>query len=605
MTNQDIIAALQTGRPDVAEALCRQALAQGGDDPDTLFLLALALSHQNRRADALPVYARLVELCPGDAVHWGNYATVLRQDGQLAEAARAVDMALRLAPDNAEQWINRGLLQFHDRDFLAARDSLLKATVLAPDSVAARIHAARACAVCRDYRADQLTEHWREWMPLDDELQAQLADLKLVMGDANASRVLLEDLCTRSTPSLGARLLLAAVYERVNQLDRSRAVMQEISAQAGKLDDAQRSDLAHLSAALEARSGNHAGARELLEQTGPRHDYDFAHYFALAEACDKLGDVEATLAALAEAHALQVEELKQAVPARFEPGAPLLPAAVARVTREDYERWPHLSAPESKDSPVFIVGFPRSGTTLLEQMLDAHPTLQSMDERPFFNLLADQLADHGLHMPADIARLDQHACDELRKGYVSMVCSKIARRWDSRLVDKNPLNMLWLPMIHRLFPQARFILALRHPCDVLISNYMQNYRASVLAAAGASLERLAQAYVEAMQSWLHHVEVFQPSVLVSRYEDLVTDPAAQTQRIGDFLGLDDASPLLDFDRHARQKGYIATPSYTQVIQPVNRKGLGRWLRYGEALAPAQAILRPMLDHWGYTTEGGH
>jgi hypothetical protein len=94
-------------------------------------------------------------------------------------------------------------------------------------------------------------------------------------------------------------------------------------------------------------------------------------------------------------------------------------------------------------------------------------------------------------------------------------------------------------------------------------------------------------------------------VLVSRYEDLVTDPAAQTQRIGDFLGLDDASPLLDFDRHARQKGYIATPSYTQVIQPVNRKGLGRWLRYGEALAPAQAILQPMLDHWGYTTEGGH
>src|SRR3546814_8252061 len=67
-----------------------------------------------RRSDALPVYARLVELCPEDAVHWGNYATVLRQDGQLAEAERAVDASLRLDPGNAEQWINRGLLQFHE-----------------------------------------------------------------------------------------------------------------------------------------------------------------------------------------------------------------------------------------------------------------------------------------------------------------------------------------------------------------------------------------------------------------------------------------------------------------------------------------------------------
>jgi hypothetical protein len=186
-----------------------------------------------------------------------------------------------------------------------------------------------------------------------------------------------------------------------------------------------------------------------------------------------------------------------------------------------------------------------------------------------------------------------------------MACSKIERRWGSRLVDKNPLNMLWLPMIHRLFPNASFILALRHPADVLVSNYMQNYRASVLAAAAESMEGLARAYVAAMECWLHHVEVFKPHVMVSRYEQLVADPAAQTRRIGDFLGLDDASPLLGFDRHARAKGFIATPSYTQVIQPVNRKGLDRWVRYREALAPALPILAPMMKHWDYSldTEG--
>ena len=78
--------------------------------------------------------------------------------------------------------------------------------------------------------------------------------------------------------------------------------------------------------------------------------------------------------------------------------------------------------------------------------------------------------------------------------------------------------------------------------------------------------------------------------------------AAMTQHIARFLGIEDASSMLRFDQHARDKGYIATPSYTQVIQPVNRKGLNRWLRYRDALAPALPILQPMLDHWGYPTD---
>ncbi len=141
-----------------------------------------------------------------------------------------------------------------------------------------------------------------------------------------------------------------------------------------------------------------------------------------------------------------------------------------------------------------------------------------------------------------------------------------------------------------------------HNCDVILSNYMQNFRSSVLAVACSSLERLAVAYVTAMECWLQHVEVFQPDLFVSRYEDLVADTEGQTRRIAEFIGVDDAAALLHFDRHARDKGYIGTPSYTQVIQPVNRKGLNRWLRYRDALAPALPILQPMLDHWGYSTD---
>ncbi len=192
--------------------------------------------------------------------------------------------------------------------------------------------------------------------------------------------------------------------------------------------------------------------------------------------------------------------------------------------------------------------------------------------------------------------------DELRKGYLIMACGKVPRRWDVLLVDKNPLNLLWLPMIYRLFPHARFILALRHPCDVLLSNYMQNFMSSSLAVACENLTTLATAYVDAMNHWLHHVGLFKPNVFQSRYEDLVADPAKQTRRIAEYLGLEDAKPMLGFDRHAREKRFISTPSYSQVIEPINAKGVGRWQRYREYFEPVLPILEPMLRHWGYVAE---
>jgi hypothetical protein len=232
-------------------------------------------------------------------------------------------------------------------------------------------------------------------------------------------------------------------------------------------------------------------------------------------------------------------------------------------------------------------------------MLDAHPGLQSMDEQPFFSILGHEITRLGVRLPDEIYRLNQHDCDELRSRYLGLVCEKIPRKWDTQLVDKNPLNMLWMPLILRLFPEAKFILALRHPCDVVLSNYMQNYRASVLASACSTLERTARAYVAAMESWLYHVDVLKPRLLISRYEELVNDPARQAARIAAFLEVDDPEPMLRFDQHARDKGFIATPSYTQVVQPVNRKGLNRWQRYQREFEPVLPILEPMLRHWEY------
>jgi Flp pilus assembly protein TadD len=609
-----IVAALRTGDLVVAERLCRAALQRWPDEPKLLFLLGYGLRQQGRPQAAVESFSHLVEVCPDEVTHWSNYAAVLALVGDIEAAAHAAAAAVRLDPDNPETLERLGWLQLQCGSPVDAHDALMRAHDLAPDHVDICLHAARACIACRDQRADDLLRPWREWLPLDEAQQRTLAELLVEVGEVWDAVELLEEAVRREPTDWPSVLLLAKVYERVNRPRQAREVLDRVVAGVPAGDAAIAHEIQVQQAQLAMRRRSYGAARALLEQAGPWSAEEAGHYFALAKACDQLGDTAAAMHALATAHALEVEELRASNPDLLEQDAPWLPHVDDRVSAANYRTWPTLHAPDADQSPVFVVGFPRSGTTLLEQMLDAHPRLQSMDERPFLNRLGAQLADVGVEVPGGLTRLNQRDCDELRKGYVLMGCGKVARSWDTRLVDKNPLNMLWLPLLHRMFPHAKLVLAVRHPCDVILSCYLQEFRAAPLVAACRSLEHLAHAYAAAMENWLYHAALFRVDVMVSRYEDLVADPPSQAGGIAAFLGVDDAAAMLRFAARAREKGYIRTPSYSKVVEPISRQAVGHWQRYREYFEPALPILEPMLDHWGYsaaaasavsTTSHGH
>lgn len=598
-----IAGAIQAGQPQRAERLARDALRLHPCDESLLLLLALSLQCQRRMGDALAVYADLTRLYAGNATHWSNYGSVLSEVGEWKQAKDAYQRAVDMDPGNPITRDLYGLLLIECREYQAAREMLLEAHLLDPEVVAIRLHAARACSLCQDFEnANELLKHWRAWLPLgDDGLQLDLAQVLSLYSDVPGAGWLLEDLLERQPGRVDAKMLLASIYERQNRLADAETLAREIADTPG-CTASQRNEADHLLANLALRCGDATAARQLLEQAGPKDGDAAEHYFQMAGVCDKLGDHLAALQALQQAHRIDVMLRSLDSPEYFGAGVAAMPSEAPRVDAEQYARWPALIAPSMHDSPIFVVGFPRSGTTLLEQMLDAHPHLQSMDENPFFNRLAGILHRHDERVLQDLSVLRQYDCDELRKRYQTMVGERIERDWSTRLVDKNPLNMQWLPMIQRLFPDAKIILAIRHPCDVILSCYMQHFRSSALAASCSSLERLARAYVETMQQWLVDVDVFKPDVWVSRYEDLVGDFQGRTLAIADFLGLDDPTPMLQFDQHARNKSYIATPSYSQVVEPINRKAVARWVRYREAFEPIMPILQPMLDHWGYSAQ---
>ena len=605
--------ACDAGEMERAIALAAQAAGAGMDGEDVLLLLGVAQQASGRHAAAAATFERLTRLRPGVSAYWNNLGVARREAGDAEAAAQALQRAAALAPRDAEVHYNLGLLQLQQRLWPQARDSLLEAVQLAPGFVGARLQAAHACYVCGDNSGQEaMLDSAADWPPQPAEQALLLASMLAVLGRPGAAWRTLDRAQLPAAPAAAAEMRLriaaqrALLHERGNRLDAAHEALRPLPLAALEAPPAEatqaRIDGWKAHAALAMRAGAHAQAadlyRRLLAAAGDDETRANAG-FGLASARDRQGERHAAWQALETAHAAQLEIAREIVPQLLAPDSQPLQLLRHDLPAAEVARWSPLPAPDAAHSPVFVVGFPRSGTTLLEQMLDAHPAFRSMDERAFIHELTERMELAGQRYPADLATLTAAEADQLRALYGRMVARVLPDAGACRLVDKNPLNMLCMPMIMRLFPRARIILCLRHPCDVLLSCYMQPFRSPAFMVMCSSLQRLAEGYVQAFEQWQQHVEVFAPRLLEWRYESVVGGFEDSIAELGEFLGLEDASPMARFSEHARGKRFISTPSYAQVTQGISRRAVDRWHAYRDVFEPVLPTLRPVMQRLGY------
>lgn len=596
-----IISQLQSGNAVAAEQMARQALVTQPEDVQLMTLLAIALSFLGRASEAAELYRKLAELAPDDPAHRSNLGTALRDSGDLVGAEQAYREALALRPREPVTLLNLGLLCWQQGDAIATRECMVAAWKLDPNLPEPRIYGSLACLECADMdTARELIADAAHWSYIGPVFEADLATALMNTERFDVAETRLRALSNHPEAEGMARLQLAALLERVNRLDEAEELL------AANTDSAEdREERLVIGAALAARRGRHEEAANQYRQALAGSEGSSSRtpqWFALAKACDAIGDSSGAMQALTTAHALQMRLATRLRPHLADSGSEPLSITQHPVEPSAYGRWQEdAQAPDAAHSPIFIVGFSRSGTTLLEQMLDAHPGLHAMDERAFLqDVIEDMQGSLGIAYPDELERLKPADVERLRSVYWHRTEAIVKLAPGERLVDKNPLNMLRLPMIHRMFPQARIVLALRHPCDVILSNYMQSFRAPEYQILCSSIERLAKGYVNAMNFWIRHAELFRPDVVELRYEDLLDDVVAQTRRIAAHLDLSDAATLERFYEHARAKGYISTPSYAQVVEPLNKKAVGRWQRYREYFEPVLPILQPLMERWNYS-----
>lgn len=408
-----------------------------------------------------------------------------------------------------------------------------------------------------------------------------------------------------SPEGVDARLLLAECRERQGRLDETLELTREVLAERPHSIPAHR-----LRATVLRRRGQIeealAALRSLTERGGPAHWETCRAWFELGHARDAAGDYPGAWLAW---HTARKHYPPDADWKLFRAQANHVWRQVREThdfaTPEHFRRW--TGAAESARSPrrlAILTGHPRSGTTLLEQALDAHGGIVSAEETTVFtSAVYRPVFQHGPPSLSPAARLDALTAPELlhwRNEYLGLTRLALREEPGERLIlDKNPDLLQLLPAVARIFPEAKIIVMLRDPRDLLVSMFAQALPPNHTAWSYRTVETAAKMIALRLGLWLRLRDMLPPEMFhETRYEDCVRDFPAGVGGVLDFLGLPPDERSLRPETHSRARPVIS-PTYAAVEQPVHTRAAGRWRRYEPGLRPALEILRPAAEALGY------
>jgi tetratricopeptide (TPR) repeat protein len=478
-------------------------------------------------SEALFRYEKLSRAFPGQSVVWFEYGNAASRLGHRDIAGRAWGKAISLAPRDVELILQVG------HQYQAARQP----------------GPARACFV-----------------------RAAAADPK----------------------AINPRISLALLLEHQHRLGEARAVVEECLAITPHDDQAQ-----YLWALLDRREGQlEASERRLrdLIKSGPKHPYvRYACRYELAQILDRTERFDEAMQVLAEAkHLVRKLADTELLLKTYDRAAESARAFASSQPRTILQRWAK-GFPQGKRLPVpplaLLGGHPRSGTTLLEQVLGAHPSIAALDEpSAFAETIEPAFRKSVVHLGPGL--------NVLRRSYTRALLRDAGVGATGKLfLDKNPSLTSQLPAALKVFPELSVVIALRDPRDVVLSCYFQNILLNPTNANFLSFERLAKHYADLMDIWLAVREWEGFAWLETRYEDIVVDLEKEGQRVNGFLGQQWHPEQNHFHEKHRQ---LYSPTYQDVTRPVHTHSVGRWHPYEKYLAPILPALEPYCRQFGCT-----
>jgi tetratricopeptide (TPR) repeat protein len=548
--------------------------------------LAIVAQRAGRLGEALQHLQGAIQLAPNAAALRADLGRMLALAGRHAEADAEFGRALQQAPDDPELWDLYALALLAAQRKGDALNAALRALALGPERVATRERAARL--LLEVGQPDAAVEHWRALAARDSLNEEYQLGLTQALWDAGRTREGLEAYADAARLLPGsADLAMARGLAVQDQGDRDLAAAE--FERALRLRPGWEYPLGTLlEMQKDAAGANHIAAAERgLEETSRPAAARALLAFGLGKVYESRKLYEAAFGAWSRGNALR-RELQD--PMSRERMLERRRRLCAVFTPERLRTGASLGVPDER--PVFIVGMPRSGTTLVEQIVAAHPQADGCGELPDLARIARGLSGAIgtlTQWPESAAALTPAVAQAAARHYLDVI-GRRARAGARRVTDKAPANFFYLGLVALLFPRAHVVWCRRDPRDVAVSIFSENF--AVQQTYATRLEDIAFYYHEQERLMRYWQQVLPLPIVTVNYEELVADFEPNVRRLLDALGLPFAPECLAF--HEAQRA-VLTPSRWQVRQPLYGSSVGRWKRYEPWLGP---LLRALADDTG-------
>jgi tetratricopeptide (TPR) repeat protein len=404
---------------------------------------------------------------------------------------------------------------------------------------------------------------------------------------------------TREIPD--AHLELAVQYERRHRVAEALALIEGcLRAEPDYLE------ALLFKARLLRRMKDESGAESIfrkLTASEQAHPLVRAQAWAeIAQSLDRHGDYDGAMCAMLKCKEIFVPQeapvLRESETLQFQ-----LRSLAESLTPAHFLKWVEAGKAFPRKKMAVLASFPRSGTTLLEQVLDSHSGLVSSDEREVFgrDIFPAMWRTEKTPLPTvtalDAIPLERWTAQRERcLHYFEAALNEPIQ--DRVHLDKNPTMTLLIPGMLRLFPETRLLIALRDPRDVVVSCFMQYLQLNPNSVCYLTLERTARRYAHDMGIWRSLREMICSPWLEVRYENTVTELEKETRRTLEFLELPWEPQVLKYRERLREKA-VSSPTYEAVSKPIYTSAIGRWKNYQKYLEPCLEILQPSIEAFGY------
>ena len=562
----DVRALCHRGQYDAAEEFLLAALTRDPADTSAKFQYAHLLNETNRFALAEQHIRAALQADSANPEYLAVLGFALHKQGKFEEGRALYQQALDLEPSCPLALRSMGILWLDVGKFKLAAESLSKSA--ACDAKDAKTYNCLGLSLQAQNRLDEAISAFSSAISLRPSYEN--AHQNLVSAYERSNRLADARRCLKSAKQAcpGSRvfdLAEAVILRREQRFEEAIKLLEGKTEPHGSLTDAKRR---HELAVL----------YDITRQTNRA----FAEFQAFNKA--------ATLA-----YGITTERK-----------APYLAGILKcheTVSKQWVSRWrPDPDPPPASESPTFLVGFPRSGTTLMQKVLGSHSAIYAADEVQAMFALAARWKAAGGDYPVLLANLAQPGLKQARDFYFQFHKSDPNWRSSPFFVDKNPLMIQHAVALHRLFPEGKFVFTVRHPCDCVLSSYVQMFEPNDAMVWFYDLDDIVTLYATVMNLWERYLSALPLRVHYVRYEDVVEDFRGSMTNLLDFLGLAWEDQLVSFHKSADGSGAVRTASYEQVSKPLYADAAFRWHRYAEHLEPYLDRLAPYAKRFGYSME---